>query len=716
MRKIRFLSFWLMTLMVVAACNNEDCLMTEAGYPVAISLTESIDVRSVLPDGLFDQIRSLGIYAYNSNGHLEDFVSSDGSKLTVDLNRGMSYTIYALANMPVLPDAPSDEKDFIETVHSVTYDNISETGVPMCGKVSLDASEILTGSAEIEMTRLITRVAFSCDKSELTSSELVVTSVKLCQTASAVAPFSETFVPVDEMIEKEGDSVSEEDLKYLNTGGAVWLYCLENCQGILLPENDDPWLKVPSELQDASARCTYLEVQASYRGDYEGVEVSSDNVVYRFYLGKDNITDFTLERNKGVVVSLAVSDSGVFEREWKVDYGQSLPVVTASLEVIPSETVVYLSESARLKATYSKYVDGILSSSSDVSSDVIWTVDDTGIVEIEDAVMTGTGEGTTRVIASYEGILTVCDVTVLSRPGKLIFNDEPVWLYPNKEQDVFFRYVNLTSEDLSKNYFSSDACEILSVTIIDDEHGYVTVRRGAEPAALLKYHHPGRNAESELVVISKDPVLTMEGPERVMQGSDALYRMMATYEWPGGYMESEDVSGQCVWETGRDNVLNGPDGKGYFNIAAIDPDDGDGNKYSTRTDVRCTYFGLQIVKEVLVYAYSDYKFYFAMIDSTRDFEYYEVTLECHIYDHNGRIDEWSCQLPYEWKLDMAQGYYLGNGDFRFKLEINDKMEYINVKQAHLIATFRTAGEYNSEGIPWGSEVTLMRDFELSGLY
>lgn len=715
MRKIRFLSVWLIAAFLAAACNNKGCLETDTGCQVVISFTEGADVRSVLPEGLLGQIRSLALYVYNSQGHLEDYVSSDGSRRTVELNRGMGYTIYALANFPDTSEPPSNEEDFIESVYPVSYDSIRHTGVPMCGKVSMNAADILTGSAEIELTRLITRVAFSLDKSGLMSSDLVVTSVKLCQTASAIAPFSEIFTPVDEMIEQEGDCVSEEDLEYLNEGGSVWLYCLENCQGVLLPDNVDPWLKVPSELQEASSRCTYLEIKASYMGDYEGVEVSSDNVVYRLYLGKDNITDFTLERNKGVEVSLMVSDAGVFEREWRVDYGQSLPVVTETFEVNPSEATIYLSNSLSLEAVYSKYVDGIMSSSGDVTSEVIWSVDDTEILDLSGSVMTGKAEGNAKVTASYGELVATCDVTVLSPPGRLVFDDEPVWVYPYKEQEVHFEYQYLTAEQLDKSFFTSDACEILSVTLVDDDEGYVSIRRGEAPARYLKYHHPERNVESELTIISMEPALIIDGPDCVMQGAGASYRLMAEYEWPDGSMEREEITEMCVWETSGE-VLAGSDGKGNFQKAALDPDDGDGNKYSTMTDVSCTYCGRKIIKDVLVYTYSDYKFYFSMIDSTRDFEYYEVTLECHIYDHNGIIDGWSYPLSYVWKLNMAQGDYFGDGDFRFKLEINSKMEYINVKQAHLIATFRTAGEYNSEGVPLGSEVTLMRDFELSGMY
>ena len=116
MRKIRFLSAWLLLLVSAVSCYDFKVSITteEPGLPVVISLTEDAQVKSVLPEDLMDQVRSFGLYVYNANGHLEQVAASDGSKVTVNLNRSMNYTVYALANMPVLTDAPFEESDFRE--------------------------------------------------------------------------------------------------------------------------------------------------------------------------------------------------------------------------------------------------------------------------------------------------------------------------------------------------------------------------------------------------------------------------------------------------------------------------------------------------------------------------------------------------------------------------------------------------------------------------
>ena len=715
MRKIRFLSAWLPLLVSAVSCYNVEVSITteEPGLPVEISLTEDPQVRSVLPDDLMDQVRSFGLYVYNSNGHLEQVAASDGSKVTVNLNRSMNYTVYALANMPVLTEAPFEESDFRSMVHSIPYGDMKDAGIPMCGVVSLDAETIVSGSAEIELMRLIARVSFSIDKSELTSSDLTVTSVKLCQTASAAAPFSDSFTPDIDMVEAEGDYVSEEELEYLNAGGSVWLYCLENCQGTLLPDNVDPWMKVPSELSDAAGRCTYVEVCASYRGDYEGVEVSSDNVVYRFYLGRDNVSDFTLERNKGVLVCLTVSDSGVFEREWRVDYGQSLPVVTVSLDVTPSETSIRKGQSTGLKASYSKYVDGVLSLVTDVTSDVVWSVDDAAVASVSGSTLTGVRQGDVKVTASYEGVNGSCDVTVLPPLGKIVFDDDPVWIYPYKDQNVYFTYTDLAASDLGVQYFSAFGCEIVSVTILNDSEGYVTVRRRLAASGSLVYDNPtgGEDAEKELV--SKTPELSIVGPERVMQAAPCSFQAVALYEWPDGMYESETVSSSCTWDV-NGSWMGSSDGMGNYAGPYVDPEDEDGNEFSTCGTVSCYYHGAWAEKEVLVYMYSGFSFVHVMKDNSWDMEYYHVYLQRNVYDANGRIASWEKNVPYTWKLSLTQGDYYGEGEFTYKLEFNSRMEYINTKQAHLLVTFAPVGEYREDGSLWGNPSSLMDEMELSG--
>ena len=721
MMKIRFLSACLLALVLVLSCTEEVSLETDAGTQVVITLKESAhatglqeggQVKSMLPEELLDQIRTLSVYVYNSLGHLEQVTKVEGLQVTLTLNRAMEYNIYATANLPELSEVPLEEDDFVKEVYSVSYDSMQENGIPMCGKVTLDASAFVTGMATIDLTRLITRVAFSVDKSNLATSALTITSVKLCQTTSQVSPFGRSFKPDKDGIEKVGDMASEQDLALINAGEAAWLYCLENRQGVLLPGNTDPWLKEPSMLHEAADVCTYLEVCAEYTGDYEGVVVSSENVVYRFYLGRDNIRDFTLERNRGVSVCLSVSDLGVFEREWKVDYGQSLPVVTYSINVSAKKTEVHVGESVDLRATCLKYVDGVYSSRSDVTSDATWTSTDPEIAAVDGTVLTGLATGTTRVYAKYQGQRDFLDFYVLPPPGSLVFRDDPVWLYPFKEQKIYFDYEDLEEEELDMSCFSAPGCEIVDVTLLNGGEGYVTVRRGEEHATTLKYDNPGNGQDAVLELISKDPELKITGPERVIQGGNASFKAVAWYDWPDGERESEDVTAKCFWDAGG-SPLGRSDGEGNYVDAVLDTQDGDGSEFSTSTSVNCSYAGVYAEKPVLVYAFADYELKIVEKENYSDIVYFRIELVRHVYGYDGEIGSWKETIPYTWKLVMSQGTYSGRGNFNFSIDKDGKEGYINLKQAQFLLTFQTDGEYNSLGMPWSSSVTLMRDLELS---
>jgi hypothetical protein len=75
-------------------------------------------------------------------------------------------------------------------------------------------------------------------------------------------------------------------------------YVPENVQGKLLPSNPDPFAKDYEAISNIGGRsysdlCTYLEFNARREntlGYYGGVK-------YRYYLGEDNTSDFSLVRN-----------------------------------------------------------------------------------------------------------------------------------------------------------------------------------------------------------------------------------------------------------------------------------------------------------------------------------------------------------------------------------------------------------------------------------
>lgn len=282
-----------------------------------------------------DAVRDVNVYAY-MNGALAaeawcgDYGGDNG--LQMELQAGRSYEIFALANVGRV-HAPAD----IEALRAMRIPlprpqqttPVSDAGhgqeaaVPMAyipdGPVEVSSAR--TGMT-LRMVRLMSRVNFLFDRSGMTHSGVEVAAVAVRQAASDVTPFS---VGGKALAAVDGDRACEDDLATLNgqegnSGGcSVSFYVPENCRGVLLPENEDHWAKVPERLPaDERGLCTYLEVRCIYTSP----GVVGENLVYRLFLGSDSVSDFSLRRNLDYTVTLSATDEGVFQTSWKVDLGE----------------------------------------------------------------------------------------------------------------------------------------------------------------------------------------------------------------------------------------------------------------------------------------------------------------------------------------------------------------------------------------------------------
>lgn len=88
-----------------------------------------------------------------------------------------------------------------------------------------------------------------------------------------------------------------------------------------------------SRLNRTEGVCSYLEVTARYTqyGDDASVE-QRGNAVWRFFLGKDAMTDMNVERNTNYRITLRLNRSGIGERDysWRVDAALKTPEVVGT--------------------------------------------------------------------------------------------------------------------------------------------------------------------------------------------------------------------------------------------------------------------------------------------------------------------------------------------------------------------------------------------------
>lgn len=367
--------------------------------------------KSILPtdDRRLDE---LSIFAYadgylEASGHFKTF-----SDMSLELSPDKVYDFYAVANMgeaepPVSEDGMADFRYVLQSVG-----DMSEV-FPMCwsveGLVPSDGSPV-----SISLSRLVAKVRLnvSCEVEGLS-----VASARLMQSPMSVCPFAEGGSRAVAGMTMDGDKASDADVIMLNSGKGITLYVLENMQGTLLPGNDDPMLKVPDNLDERSGLCTYLEVSCVFEDGHD----KEGTVVYRMYLGEDNVSNFDVERNRVLNVSLSLTSDGLAIKDsWKIvpDYIQHVTFI----ELAEEEITMRIGREQLLHA----YVYP-----ADASDDaVIWESDDESVAAVgEDGKVRGVGEGSCVVrarSADRPEISGECLIHVENRVEELWFLSEEV--------------------------------------------------------------------------------------------------------------------------------------------------------------------------------------------------------------------------------------------------------------------------------------------------
>lgn len=263
-------------------------------------------------------LRNINVYAFKDGVLVDEVYSLKADGIMMNLPANSTYNIYAVANIGLYHADVSEERFLSDASYAISGIRILSRGVPMrCA-----ARNVYVGresqAVDLRLERMAAKVNLSVDKSSLLSG-LQVNSVRLCQSASIVYPFrwekqgGSRVTSEDETF--DGDYATSADLRRLNTGGEVTFYTLENCQGILLPDNTSPELKVPKMIQGKEKLCSYLEIEC----DFDGSGLFEGDVRYRIYLGLDECTSFDVPGNACINVSLSLTGEGLKTLSWKVN-------------------------------------------------------------------------------------------------------------------------------------------------------------------------------------------------------------------------------------------------------------------------------------------------------------------------------------------------------------------------------------------------------------
>lgn len=372
-------------LMLAASCRDVQEYVPQPRASVVAELTApaGCGTRSSLPDDIGNRIMSVTWAAYSQGsgalmctGFLQP-EASGSCMVTMDLPEGRTYDIYAIANAGDLRDRIPVGDDMVPELDLILSDEFSDlaaTGLPMAGRVC----GARAGGERIEIPMKSLVASFLVDVNvkgldlELSPGEFKRVMqgeyIHVRNSNRHLTPFSDSgsrarsaedvcrgdtdasfcaIVPLPETLPQSTDSV----FSYM-------LYVPENMQGILLPGNDDPDNKIPSEVdracgQGTSDRLTYLEFSFS-KTEAADSNPFTGEIIFRMYLGRDNCRDFTIEG--GTVNTLCVAfDADVMLQPptWKADHGETWNNGSERLEFSSHDLTVTPSSSPKLFVWYS---------------------------------------------------------------------------------------------------------------------------------------------------------------------------------------------------------------------------------------------------------------------------------------------------------------------------------------------------------------------------
>ncbi len=365
--------------LVLMSCGIQDSALQNEGKVETLlkinvlGVDEVYGTKSVLPEETIEgKVTDVTLAAYGMNGMLTDvkYFTSDFSAMAMDVRPGESCTVYALANMGDMSGTfPLDESSVANMEYRLTsYESVASGGIPMCGSTSVsEAGEQTT----VDLSRLFAKVRvrirhsglYGYDSSKPTSLNMCNRSIYVRQANSLLRPFAEKGSKAESVSDIMDISDYNPDLNNMDVYDgtleeselgygpgylhdiSLTLYVPENVQGRLLPDNEDPYGKVYDNINGLDDKqygdlCTYIEFNASRAG---GQGYSGD-VMYRYYLGMDNTSDFSVDRNCCYDMTLDFTEDGFFVDSWKVSRGEdwtdnrTLRFVEAPFRVSPGGT------------------------------------------------------------------------------------------------------------------------------------------------------------------------------------------------------------------------------------------------------------------------------------------------------------------------------------------------------------------------------------------
>lgn len=526
----------------------------------------------------------------------QEYASTDDRirSLSFEGTVGHTYEIWAAANIGEQIDV-TDLSSFISGTWTVNGSDIAARGIPMFsgttdkgpGPVTLTVSG-KNDVAKIDLVRMLARIDLTVNCEELDSpGAFVVKDVLLYNAINSYTPFEKDVRQTHSgSMDYSFDKASASDVTALNNGSSISLYAFENMQGTLLPENTDPWKKVPGQIDGAADYCTYLELEGSYTNGSK----TYGKLVYRMYLGNDSTTNFDVKRNTIYSVTLYPTEEEVdgHRGSWKIessDFTDNSDKVDYELVLTPGEQTIYENGSpARIKAMYYTITNGVRDSGRDVTNNAAWKVTG-GSQYVQYAYLGGYtwkyGPGTATVMATYNGKSATATIHTEAHVPEVTYSMKITPVNPVIEigETIQFHVEEWKYEDGVAVDHWADIHEVCkwsgsNTSASISSTGLATGNSAGEVTITASYYEPGFGTVSDcttLTVIAPTPpapvleyIELIMAPDVIAEGEQSYGTVIAHFSDD----TAEEVTGDCTWSSNAPKGVFTGTAPGTFTITA----------------------------------------------------------------------------------------------------------------------------------------------------
>ena len=357
---------------------------TNPEYEIPYS-TKSLNINN--------DINNLNIFISNDTG---DIIYSEYSNsgvlnpINCIVSSKQYYNIYAIANANkrIVANSVADLENMQYTIEKLSDLVDNDKSIVMTATIShlqLQNNQTIN----LKLRRCICKIGYKFDYSRLDDNITIdIKKVKLCNVPNKIHYFRDSKAESTNDIISIGDSREGRELGNLEQ--THFLYSLENKQGSnLLPDNDHQIHKSFSESNPLSDLCTYLEVDAYYK-----LENISGDIIYRFYLGKDILSNFNLDRNTQYnnIISF-VGKGGIDEVSWRVVVDDLTYQIT-KLTLFPPTMYFYSTKTTRP-------ITAVVVPEYASNKNLTWTSSNPSVASVNNiGMVTSNSQGTTIIRAS----------------------------------------------------------------------------------------------------------------------------------------------------------------------------------------------------------------------------------------------------------------------------------------------------------------------------